>query len=119
MSAQGWGLTAPSAPDAADASIGETGGAFGASELREALLVDGNDQISDSKKPKIPEGWAQATPYDYEALGNKGNHDWDGNAKVYEWDGEEGDVGPEHPALEIELFGEPGNRVKQGIDFSK
>ena len=56
---------------------------------------------------------------DYKAFGPDAVHEWEGNAKVYEWDGEEGDIGPEFPALEVELFGEPGSRAKQGIDFSK
>lgn len=56
---------------------------------------------------------------DYKAFGPDAFHEWEGNAKVYEWDGEEGDIGPEFPALEVELFGEPGSRAKQGIDFSK
>lgn len=41
------------------------------------------------------------------------------NVAVYEWDGEEGDVGPEFPALELQLFGTPESRLEiKGIDYS-
>jgi ATP-dependent RNA helicase DDX3X len=62
--------------------------------------------------------------YDYSAMeqndgNNNGGGAWEGNATVYHWDGEEGDVGPEHPELEIELFGAPEDREAMGKDFSK
>jgi ATP-dependent RNA helicase DDX3X len=67
-------------------------------------------------------GWSQPEAYDYSNY--ESNHeqrrDWDGNARIYEWDGEHGDVGPEFPELEIELFGPPEDRKQvKGIDFSK
>lgn len=59
------------------------------------------------------------TQYDYESF-NGGLGEYDGNARVYSWDGEEGDVGPEFPELEAELFGPPEKRdLPQGIDFSR
>lgn len=116
MSAQGRDPVTP-APGLAAPNTGQAPGAFGISELREALPANGKNL--EAKKPAAPPGWVEATPYDYNFFGINGAHDWDGNARVYEWDGEEGDVGPEHPELEIELFGEPGKRAKHGIDFSK
>ncbi|VBB73561.1 Putative ATP-dependent RNA helicase [Podospora comata] len=62
--------------------------------------------------------WTQQVPYNYNEFGDEGHHDWEHNAAVYEFDGEIGDVGPEHPALEMQLFGEPETRKKQGVDFS-
>lgn len=65
--------------------------------------------------------WAakDRTAYDYESLAARSG-EYDGNASVYHWDGEEGDIGPEFPELENELFGPPEKRVLpvQGIDFS-
>jgi ATP-dependent RNA helicase DDX3X len=34
------------------------------------------------------------------------NPDWLGNARVYEWSDEYGNVAPRHPGLEEELFGD-------------
>lgn len=42
---------------------------------------------------------------------------WASSARVYEWDGDIGDIGPEHPDLEKELFG-AATRTHTGIDFS-
>lgn len=65
-------------------------------------------------------GWVESTPYNYEAEQDptRAIRDWAGNAKVYEWTGEEGDVGPESQELEHELFGDPDKRSGSGIDFS-
>jgi len=66
--------------------------------------------------PDALDGWVRPTPYDYSETAPK----WEGNATVYEWDGETGDIGPEFPELELQLFGNPGERTQsQGIDFSK
>ncbi|KAI1427407.1 P-loop containing nucleoside triphosphate hydrolase protein [Xylaria sp. FL1777] len=61
--------------------------------------------------------WGEKTQNNY----NEGdeNVSWEGNVIVYEWDGEEGDLGPEHPELEKILFGDPATRDPQGIDFDK
>lgn len=59
------------------------------------------------------EEWAGHTrsKYDYETLGSRGGlDDFDGNARVYSWDGEQGDIGPEYPELEVDLFGPPDQR---------
>ncbi|KAK6193652.1 hypothetical protein LQW54_012235 [Pestalotiopsis sp. IQ-011] len=60
--------------------------------------------------------WEKKTAYNYDAMAN-GSDDWDGNAQVYFWDGEVGDVGPEHPELEKALFGEE-RLDNEPIDFS-
>ena len=66
--------------------------------------------------PPRLEGWVQAMPYDYT---DNQNNEWEGNTRVYEWDGEEGDIGPEHPELELQLFGDPDTREHHGIDFTR
>jgi len=66
--------------------------------------------------------WAQPEAYNYTEYDSTGEQrrDWDGNARVYEWDGEEGDIGPEYLDLEVELFGPIEERTQvKGIDFSK
>lgn len=45
---------------------------------------------------------------------------WDGDARVYTWDDEYGDVGPKFEDLERELFGDPKDlNSLTGLDFSK
>lgn len=59
--------------------------------------------------------------YNYDEFAERGGlGDFDGNARVYHWDGEEGDVGPEFPELELELFGPPDQRITvTPADFAK
>ena len=106
-------------------------GAFDTAGLNEALNDDNADfadlQADNVEKPPPPpveqiippklEGWVQAAPYQYDELAN-GNTEWDGQAVIYEWDGEEGDIGPEYPDLEVQLFGPVEERGRRGIDFS-
>lgn len=91
--------------------------------------VDGNASVNDggaAEQPLPAESganpqWAAQgrTQYDYENFNGRGG-DYDGNARVYHYDGEEGEVGPEFPELETELFGPPEKRdLPQGIDFSR
>lgn len=63
--------------------------------------------------------WEKPRNYDYEGFNSGTTGDWEGNGAVYHWDGEEGDVGPEHTELEAILFGDPDKRDPQGLDFSK
>lgn len=59
--------------------------------------------------------------YNYDEFASRGGaEDFEGNARVYHWDGEEGDVGPEFPELELELFGPPDQRNDVNpSDFAK
>ncbi|KAK0615763.1 P-loop containing nucleoside triphosphate hydrolase protein [Bombardia bombarda] len=101
------------------------GDAWGTGDLSDALpditQKSGGDGITEpplvveQKQPPQLEGWVQAKVYDYTA---DGPETWDGNARIYEWDGEVGDIGPEYPELELQLFGNPENREHHGIDFS-
>ncbi|KAG9231263.1 putative ATP-dependent RNA helicase ded1 [Amylocarpus encephaloides] len=52
------------------------------------------------------------------AVGGLKLGDWSGNAAVYEWSEEYGDIGPVFPALEKQLFGSEFH-VKAGIEFEK
>ncbi|KAL2128862.1 hypothetical protein VTI74DRAFT_8549 [Chaetomium olivicolor] len=113
MADHGWGPT-PSTTGAVEA---QAVGAFGTTELQNALPGDMNKGAETTSGTST--GWKKATPYDYDAYASAAPYQWEGNAAIYEWDGEEGDIGPEFPALEIELFGELGHRAKHGLDFSK
>lgn len=100
---------------------------WGTAEMKTALTEGTNEantepqtEATEEGKPKAPSnGWVECTPYKYDQFTKDSDHDWDSNAKVYEWDGEAGDVGPEYPELERDLFGDPETRVSHGIDFSK
>lgn len=64
--------------------------------------------------------WAPSQKYDYDQYADSRGGDFDGNKRVYHWDGEEGDIGPEFPELEEELFGPADKReLPTGIDFSR
>lgn len=91
--------------------------------LKENLAPTGNLPVqaaatseSQLKPTGATEPWVEKTAYDYQEVGDR---NWDGNARVYEWDGEEGDIGPEHPELENILFGRPDERNPQGINFNE
>lgn len=64
--------------------------------------------------------WVEAQAFDYAAMTKApDDQQWDGHARVYEWKEEFGDLGPEIPELELELFGVPADRKdKAGLDFS-
>ncbi|KAK3487065.1 hypothetical protein B0T13DRAFT_515552 [Neurospora crassa] len=40
--------------------------------------------------PTKLESWVEATPYHYDDFANR-EPDWDSQARIYEWDGDEGD----------------------------
>lgn len=97
---------------------------FGTADLQAALPGDQDNGASTDPAPplvvnqvvpdKLP-GWVQAMPYDYTDAQNE----WESSARIYEWDGEEGDIGPEHAELELQLFGNPASREHHGIDFTR
>lgn len=99
---------------------------MGVSSLKEALpdVAQGNVKPSTNGYGDAAlvnsSGWTKPQAYDYTAMeGPDRVSGWDGSARIYEWDGEEGDVGPEHPELEIELFGRPEDRGEiKGLDFT-
>lgn len=65
--------------------------------------------------------WVESRKTDYAAFSVGENpQQFDGQAKVYQWDEDFGDVGPKIPDLELELFGDPQTRHERaGLDFSK
>ncbi|KAG6010965.1 hypothetical protein E4U43_008519 [Claviceps pusilla] len=65
--------------------------------------------------------WVESQKIDYAALSVGENpQQFDGQAKIYEWDDDFGDVGPKFAELELELFGDPETRHERaGLDFSK
>lgn len=86
----------------------------------EAKNEDG--ETANAKRRAQELGWTDMDPYDYvkyTAQTSKG-HAWESNAAVYEWDGEHGEIGPEFPELEKDLFGTMrGGRMAVGLDFDK
>lgn len=113
-------------------ALGKT--AWGTAEMKAALTQivtePGSKPADPATKPHLEDtkegettvpanGWIERTPYEYDQFTKDADHEWDSNAKIYEWDGDTGDVGPKYPELEIELFGHPESRVSHGIDFSK
>lgn len=77
-------------------------------------------------------GWGEKSAFDYQmynkstkelaeeanADGGTAGRGWASNAAIYEWNDEYGDIGPEFPELEKELFGSE-HHVSYGIDFAK
>ncbi|QPH18825.1 hypothetical protein C2857_003925 [Epichloe festucae Fl1] len=65
--------------------------------------------------------WVARQKVDYTALsGGENPQKYDGEAKIYQWDEDFGDVGPKFAELELELFGDPSTRHERaGLDFSK
>jgi ATP-dependent RNA helicase DDX3X len=69
-------------------------------------------------------GWMEDEKLDYEAFNaptSETNPTWASSAKVYEWTGEEGDVGPPDTELEEQLFGgehsKAGTSLQHMMDF--
>ncbi|EHK23957.1 uncharacterized protein TRIVIDRAFT_114785, partial [Trichoderma virens Gv29-8] len=66
--------------------------------------------------------WVEPTAFDYTAMAQaQAASTWDGNARIYQWSDEFGDVGPAFEELEVELFGSAEDRSKHvggGLDFS-
>ncbi|KAL7929584.1 P-loop containing nucleoside triphosphate hydrolase protein [Trichoderma chlorosporum] len=79
-------------------------------------VVGGEDQAS-------APGWVEPTAFDYTAMSQaEAGSTWDGNARIYQWSDEYGDVGPAFEELEVELFGSVEDRNKHiggGLDFSR
>ncbi|KAI5364672.1 Putative ATP-dependent RNA helicase DEAD-box, Helicase superfamily 1/2, ATP-binding protein [Septoria linicola] len=50
-------------------------------------------------------GWTETVAFNYDEFQRQGDYEWLGNAKVYEWSEEYGDVAPGHPELERQLYG--------------
>lgn len=85
----------------------------------ESQSASGDDAAATSTGGTDANGWVKPEQYDYGQYATGGGQ-YEGNASVYYWDGEEGDIGPEVPDLEADLFGPPDRRdFPQGIDFTK
>jgi ATP-dependent RNA helicase DDX3X len=97
--------------------------AVGAASNQNGSVANGseNGEFSNTASTLKNMGWIKAEAYDYTALvGPDHDEAWDGSARIYEWDGEMGEVGPEHPELELDLFGTPESRKEVcGLDFTR
>jgi hypothetical protein len=81
--------------------------------LSEAEKAEHRDRARDA-------GWVETVPVDYNVQQNSRDDDhahYLRNSAVYEWDDEYGDVGPEMPELEQDLF-RGDFRVRQGTHMS-
>ncbi|KAI1212615.1 DEAD-domain-containing protein [Annulohypoxylon truncatum] len=93
---------------------------WGVSDMKAALpeQAAGSSKSEAPKRPEKPVGdWGQ--PFNYDYTETDVDRQWGGNGAVYEWQGEEGEVAPENPELEIQLFGAPDERFGAGLDISK
>lgn len=77
--------------------------------------------MSEADRQAALDKWGTRTANVYsETEAQLADRKWGGNAAVYEWDGDEGDIGPENPELEVMLFGPPEERHgTAGLDISK
>jgi ATP-dependent RNA helicase DDX3X len=116
MADHGWGPARTHGD--VDEGVAATADAFTTAELQQALPANGNGNGGENSD--LPDNWdgTKPTSYDYATYTGRDGHVWESNAKVYEWDGQEGDIGPEFPELEMQLFGDPKYRAKEGIDFT-
>jgi ATP-dependent RNA helicase DDX3X len=70
----------------------------------------------ETSQPGIPGAVGSEAPAPDSVIATQG---FDGSAQVYQWNDEYGDIGPEIPELELELFGDPATRHERtGLDFS-
>ncbi|KAL7920827.1 P-loop containing nucleoside triphosphate hydrolase protein [Trichoderma austrokoningii] len=86
------------------------------------MAVPEENPAVDAGEQPGPAGWVEPTAFDYTAMADAETAaNWDGNARVYQWKDEYGDVGPAFEELEVELFGDPESRRDRqtGLDFSK
>ncbi|PHH71212.1 hypothetical protein CDD80_5438 [Ophiocordyceps camponoti-rufipedis] len=74
-----------------------------------------------AKASDVVPGWVANSTIDYSGGPSSGDQPtWEGNARIYEWNDEYGDIGPKFPELELELFGDPSARHERvGLDFQK
>lgn len=64
-------------------------------------------------------GWLDTHRLDYDAFNaptSETTPQWAGASAVYEWTGEEGDIGPPDAELEEQLFGGEHNRAGTSLD---
>lgn len=82
--------------------------------------ADGSQKSAAAAKGANPE-WTghEQSRYDYDGFIVR-DGEYEGNARIYHWDGDEGDIGPEFPELELEIFGPPDQRGEvYGPDIAK
>ncbi|KAH6605611.1 dead deah box rna helicase, partial [Trichoderma cornu-damae] len=89
--------------------------------LGSAMAIPGDEPASEAGGESALPGWVERTAFDYTAMSDaQAVATWDGNARIYQWSDEFGDVGPAFEELEVELFGDPSTRKERtGLDFSK
>ena len=109
------------------------GDPFDIADMKGVLSDVTNTPKTDDKPSPVGEGghgWVPKTKYDYNVYNATTREEreaieasddaptWAANASKYEWSDEFGDVGPEHPELEKQLFG-GDTLVRSGDQFEK
>jgi ATP-dependent RNA helicase DDX3X len=81
-------------------------------EADKADQTPGNKELAENLAALKEKGWNNPIPFNYESVAGASvkpedaaeEPAWLGGAAIYEWDDDFGDIGPENPVLEEELF---------------
>jgi len=97
----------------------ENANSFGEADANGASTTK-NDSLTEARQEFEKAGWVKPERYDYTSMTEiDREYQWGSAGRVYHWDGQEGDVGPEYKDLEDELFGpEEDRKVQTGHDFT-
>ncbi|OTA61397.1 P-loop containing nucleoside triphosphate hydrolase protein [Hypoxylon sp. EC38] len=87
---------------------------WGVSDMKAALP----EQVAAPERPEKPIGdWGKPIAFDYTETDV--DREWGSSGAVYEYQGDNGDIGPVNEELEVQLFGRPEERYGAGVDISK
>jgi hypothetical protein len=86
----------------------------------DASVTKKGDPLAEIRVEIEKAGWTKPEVYDYSSMtGVDNEYKWSSAGRVYCWDGQEGDLGPEYKDLEDELFGpEKERRIQTGHDLT-
>lgn len=79
------------------------------SELNSPPVVE-DPKAAEAREKARQHGWTDTSKVDYSAIAEP-EPEWASNAAVYEWTGEEGDIGPVNEDLEEILFNKHQQRA--------
>lgn len=82
-----------------------------------ATYTKSNKELQEAQQAQ-PNAAPATNEEEDDAVGGLRDGDWAGNAAIYEWNEEYGDVGPKFAELEKQLFG-AANHTRTGIKFDK
>ena len=84
----------------------------GVQEFQQPAHVD-DQAAAEAAEKAHAHGWVEGAKLNYEEFTTAGQPAWASNAQVYEWTGDEGEVGPANAELEEQLFNS-GLRAEAG-----